>query len=168
MGGVFDTLGSISTLILALSMLPIALALHQIYRVSNPELSTVTVLIGAAAMLAAATVQILRLFGAVGLEELSSIPFVVIGVWLLFAGYLTLTTSALPRTSGWLSIIAGAGVVLVIAGFVVSYPPPLWGFAAYIAFVIAYPIWAIWLGRLLLSDKLTVSGQSPSMRGEVA
>lgn len=168
LGGVFDTLGGISTLILALSMLPIALALHRICRVSNPELSIVTVLIGAGAMLAAVSVQVLRLFGAVGLEELQSIPFAVIGLWLLFAGYLTYTTSALPRGLAWLSIAAGAGMVLVIAGFVVSYPPPLWGFAGEIVFVIAYSIWAIWLGRLFLSGKLTISEQSASMRGETA
>ena len=163
MGGVFETLGAVSTLRLALSMLPIALVLHRIYRVSKPALSTVVMIVGAAIMLAVAGVEVLRLFGAVGLEATTG----VVGIWLLLVGYLSYTTGALPQESAWLSLAAGAGSILVTFGFLVSNPLPLWGAVAGLVFVVAYTIWAIWLGRLLLSGKLTVAGHSPSMRGEI-
>jgi hypothetical protein len=161
-GAVFNTLEGISTLILILSMLPIALSLHQLHRVSKPGLSMLALLIGIVAMLTGTGVQVLLLVGIAqpgGLsDQLGHIALGGVGVWLLLNGYLTSTGRALPRELGWLSIAAGAGFVLVTLGFLVSNPLPAWAAAAGIVMVVTYLLWAAWLGRLLLSNTLAVSG----------
>jgi hypothetical protein len=68
------------------------------------------------------------------------IALLVVGVWLVITGYLR-------RASG----IPHSMLISVLA-----------------ALHVGYPIWAFWLGRSLLSDKLPLAEQSPSIRVETA
>lgn len=67
---------------------------------------------------------------------------------------------------GWLSrkpsaslasvaVIAGVGQVLVTIGFLISEPPALWSLMGGGVTIVAYPIWAISMGRWLLRQPST-------------
>ncbi len=120
--------------------LPITLALHWLLQTRAPVLSGFAMLIGILGILALAVVQLLVIAGVLSWATVGA-PFLMIGIWLVITGYLGRSTGKLPH-SLLMSILA--------------------------ATYFAYPIWAFWLGRLLLSGKLTVSGHSPSIRGEIA
>jgi hypothetical protein len=140
----FGTLNDICIIIQYLLALPITLALHQRLKLHGLALSRTATLIGIAGIIAVAILQWLLVSGMVTFEEqvgFVMIALLVVGIWLVMTGYLGRSTAKLPR-SLFMSILA--------------------------AFYLGYPIWAIWLGRLLLSGRLTLAEQSPSLRGETA
>ena len=80
--------------------------------------------------------------------------FGVFGASLMVYGYLSLAKGLLPGRLAGLSIIAGAGYVLVITGYILGgQEHPLAAIGGLIT-VVCYSAWAVWLGRLLLSGKL--------------
>ncbi len=137
----FGTLNDICVLIQYLLALPITLALHQILKVHAPVLSRAAILTGIVGILAVVVLQWLLVSGVVTFEEqvgLVMVALLVVGIWLVMIGDLGRSTGNM-RHSLLISILA--------------------------AFYIGYPIWAIWLGRLLLSGNLNVAEHSPSIRG---
>ena len=140
----FGTLNDICVIIQYLLALPITLALHQILKVHAPVLSRAAMLTGIAGILTVGVLQWLLVSGVVTFEEqvgLVMVALLVVGIWLVITGYLGRSTGKLP-----------SGVLISILA----------------AFYLGYPIWAIWLGRLLLSGKLPLAEQSISMRKETA
>ena len=68
--------------------------------------------------------------------------------------YHAYASGTLPQGLGGLGIVAGAGYVLTIVGFLWGGEQhPLTGLGGLTA-VISYPIWAIWFSRLLLSGRV--------------
>lgn len=110
-------------------------------------------------MLAASILQILLVLRVVKLElTLVAVPaaFGVVGVWLLLNSYLALANRTLPSGLAWVGMVAGVGYILVILGFLLGgQQHPLTAVGGLTA-VISYPIWAIWIGALLLSGRLTM------------
>lgn len=156
-GGPFGTINDISSSILALSLLPLALALYLLLRPCAALLSLIALIIGICAMLAASILQILLVLRVVKLElTLVAVPatFGVVGVWLLLNSYLALASRTLPSGLAWVGVVAGVGYILVIPGFLLGgQQHPLTAVGGLTA-VIGYPIWAIWIGGLLLSGIL--------------
>ena len=162
-GTLNDFFGSV---ILALSMMPVAVALHQILRSRTTNLSRLALFIGLGAMAVfafASTAVILHTFGIVTFVEPrpGTGPFGldlyapgVIGVWLLLIGYLSIRHASFPKRLGWMGVIAGAGYVVSILGFALGGPEHPLVAVGGLAGAIAYPIWAIWLGRVLMSSKV--------------
>ena len=138
----FGTLNDICIIIQYLLALPITVTLHQHLKAHAPVLSRVAMLVGIAGILAVAVLQWLLVSGVLTFEEqvgFVMIALLVVGIWLVITGYLGRSTGNIPRS-------------LLMSVLAASY--------------IGYPIWAIWLGRLLLSGKLTQEAQSLSLRGE--
>jgi hypothetical protein len=138
----FGTLNDICIVIQYLLALPITLALHQLLNVHAPVLSRAARLIGIAGIIAVVVLQFLLVGGMITFEEQVGfviVALIVVGVWLVITSYLGRSSGTLPP-SLLISILR--------------------------AFYIGYPIWAILLGRLLLSGKLTQAAQSLSLRGE--
>ena len=137
----FGTLNDICIIIQYLLALPIMLVLYQRLKVHAPVLSRAAVLTGIAGILAVVVLQWLLVSGVLTFEEQvgpATVALLVVGVWLVMIGYLGRSTGN-TRHSLLISILA--------------------------AFYVGYPIWAIWLGRLLLSGNLNVAEHSPSIRG---
>lgn len=157
-GEPFGTIHDISSIILALSLLPLALALYLLQRPCAALLSLIALIIGICAMLAASILQILLVLRVVKLElTLVAVPaaFGVVGVWLLLNSSLALASGTLPSGLAWVGMVAGVGYILVILGFILGgQQHPLTAVGGLTA-VIGYPIWAIWIGGLLLSGRLT-------------
>jgi hypothetical protein len=157
-GEPWGTLNDITSVILALSLLPVLLMLHRLYRRDTPNISLAALMIGVIAILVAAVFQSLLIIKAITFAQTAILvpsAFGLFGVSLMVFGFLGRTNALLPRRLILLSIIAGAGYVLVIAGILVGgQEHPLTAIGGLIA-VIGYPIWAIWFGRLVLSGKVT-------------
>lgn len=159
-GTLNDFFGSI---LLGLSMMPLAFALERVYMQGNVALTRVvlvTGLVGMTLLVIAGATVILKTFAWINFPEptpgtgpfgIGLIGPVVIGLWLIFVSYLGLASPALPNLLNWIGITAGAGFGITLIGFILGGQnhPMTWigGLAA----GIAYPIWAIWLGNLLLS-----------------
>lgn len=158
--GPLAKLENLTTIALALSMLPLALVLHQLYRKIWPGVILAATLLGVVAMLTAAANKFLVFIDAISSEGvadvLASLTFIFIGVWLVVVGYLG-WCSRIPSTTGpaGVAVIAGMGMVLGTTGFLISEPPPLWALAGGGVTIVAYPIWAISMGRWLLRQPST-------------
>lgn len=105
--------------------LPIALALHQLVQARAPVLSKVAMLIGILGIFILAVVQLLVIARVLS-WAIVAVPTLMIAVWLVITGYLGQSTGKLPR-----------GLLMSILA----------------ATYFGYPIWATWLGRLLLSGR---------------
>jgi len=105
--------------------LPITLALHSLLRIHAPLPSKLAMLIGILGILALAVVQLLVIARVLS-WVIVGVPTLMIGVWLVMTGYLGRSTGKLPH-----------GLLMSILA----------------ATYFGYPIWAIWLGRLLLAGR---------------
>lgn len=158
LGEPFGTMNDILSVVIALTMIVNLLELHRLHRLIAPVVSLAVLLIGVIAMLVAVVFQALLILQIIEFAQTAFIVplmFGLFGAALMFYGYLSLTGPPLPRGLAALGIIAGAGYVLVITGFILNPEGehPLVIIGGLIT-VIGYPIWAIWFGRLLLSGRL--------------
>jgi hypothetical protein len=77
----------------------------------------------------------------------------MIGAWLVLAKLLTRASGGLPWGLIWLGVSAGVGYMLSTVGFYLGGQNYLLLAAGGLLAAITYPIWAIWLGRVLLSNR---------------
>ena len=179
----FGTLNDIALIFQVLFMVPVAIALDRLGKPHDRGLSRVAASFGIAAMLAVAILQTLLVTNLLRIEAEFPLVFTalgVVGVWLMMACHVGRVRATLPSRLGWLGIVAGvtmaAGGVIVAAstGLRPLASPPGPSLAGVLALIggaigalglgIAVPIWAIWLGRLFLSDRLAAS-EDPASRG---
>ena len=159
-------LGGLFQGISVLLMIPIALALHQITPARSAKVSRVAMIIGIVGMAVFLTFN--TLIFLLGMPESQagapiSFAFGAVGAWLITANYFA-RGIALPTRLAWLGIVIGAGFVLWMLMFRISgaanvgspaalqsNTPFLIGIAALaLSSYFLYPIWAIWLGRVLM------------------
>ena len=156
-GQPWGTINDITSVLLALFLLPVLLLLHRLSRREAPVLSLATLVVGVLAMLVAASLQTLLVFRVITYAQTAlAVPaaFGIFGAALLVYGWLTRAKGMLSGKLAWLAMIAGAGYVLVVVGIALGgQESPLAAIGGLTA-VICYPIWAILFGRTLLSGKL--------------
>ena len=149
-----------SSVIFSLSLIPLALALHFLYRPLFPSMSLLVTTLGIIAMLAAAILQTLLVFGVLEFEQEIHpvlIANAVIGIWLITNGMMARVGSNLPQGLAWLSVVAGIGLILIIVGFWVGGQESLLTIVGGILSFIGILIWAIWLGKLFLAGNVVSS-----------
>ena len=169
----FGTLNDASFIFVALFMIPLAVALHKINRRQNPTLSLISLIIGVIGMLASVIIQALyvpRLIQTAQQGVLSGFGMFLIGSWMILVNALGRAAN-LPRGLAWLGILSGVSIIQVpVAVIAIGGPAflddpsialnnPLFMFAfaaAVLGISLGYAIWAIWLGRLFLTDKLSM------------
>jgi len=93
----------------------------------------------------------------------------IVGAWLLLVCIAGRSTGILPRGLVWLGILSGVGMIILTVTYFATGGPEvsdiqaeLPGVPAMIGFglgvlgqSIGWPVWAVWLGRVLLSDRTT-------------
>lgn len=158
LGQPWGTINDLTSMLLALSTVPVLLALFRLHRRRAAVISLAALIMGGLALLVAFVFQSLLVLKIIEYEATAvTVPaaFGVFGGALLAHSYLGLRARSLPGVLGWLGIIAGAGYMLVIAGILVGGQESLLTITGGLLAVVCYPIWAIWLGRLLLSGRVT-------------
>ncbi len=156
-GGLWGRINDSVSVIWALSFVPLAVVLYLINRVVNWPVSLAAAVAGISALLFFAFLQSLLILGLVRYEQtLAAIMIMtgIIGLFLLLNGILARGGQTVPGALAWLVIIFGLLQILGSIGFLVGGPQNLLAAAGFLAWVTVGPIWAIWMGKLLLNDRL--------------
>jgi Domain of unknown function (DUF4386) len=155
-GDPYGIMNDVSSVVIVLSALPVLFALYQIHRSAAPTASLATLIIGVIAALSTSVYQIIFIITRKTYGDSVTLSYGIFGISLVMYSYLALRDKMLPRGLAWFGIVAGIGYVLVITGFIVGGPDHPLTYVGGLASIIGYPTWAIWLGRLFLSDKLSM------------
>lgn len=150
-GDPYGKINDVCSVVIGLTAILILFALYQLHRASAPTASLIAFLIGAAAMLIGAALQALLVITGTNFGNIVTFVFGVYGASLVTFNWLAKSSGSLPRGLSWTGIAAGLGYVLVTAGFILGGPNHLLTYIGGALSVIAYPTWAIWLGRMWLS-----------------
>jgi hypothetical protein len=157
LGEPWGTINDMASVVQALSTLPVLLFLYRLHQQEAPILSLAAFVIGAIGMLIAIVFQsllILRVITFAQTAVASPVGFGLLGIPLLWFGYRDFLSGTMPRGVALLGILTGAGFVALMAGVLLGgQEHPLTAIGGLIA-GIGYPVWAIWLGRILLSGRL--------------
>jgi hypothetical protein len=141
-----------------LFMVPLVILFLQIVPAQPLALGWIAALFGTAGMLLSAFGQGLLVLGRIDFQE--SLKFFpaggAIGVRLILVCALAAYGGQMPQLLAWTGILAGAGFILTIIGFLQSGQQNVLFYIGALALGISYPIWAIWLGRLLFSGMVEV------------
>jgi hypothetical protein len=163
-GQPWGTINDAASVFQVLFMLPVVLALHQLFLLllgpSAPVLNLLAAVIGTVGMLVTAVLQALLVFGKVRFEQTIRTTLTAgggIGIWLALVGYLALASGALPGGLAWLGLVAGGGYILLVVGFWLGGQRHPLFIAGSLVALVGYSAWAIWLGRMFLSGTLTAS-----------
>ena len=127
----FGLLNDVCVAIQYLLTIPVALALYRILLPYNPALIRLATVVGIAMMLVVIGLQLALIIGAVTFEKqvvwVSLAMIVGVGSWLVVTGLVARSTGRLPHS-------------VLMSSLAVPY--------------LGYPLWAFWLGRLLLSNAM--------------
>lgn len=153
-GGILGAVNDVISIFWALTFVPLLLFLYQLNQPINQPLSLVTAVFGIAAALGFAFLQILLVFRVVRFEQTFMAVVTlgaILGLALLIGGLQARSGQTLPSGLTWLIIAFGLGYAFSGVGIWLGgqeHPLALIGF---LLGSVAGPIWAIWLGRLLLN-----------------
>ena len=153
LGQPFGSINDIASVFQVILMLPLALVLYLLFRPHSQTLSFLAAAMGIGGILVGGVIQSLLVAGVISFQQtVSFFPAgAAIGGWLMLNSYLSLTRHLLPRGLAWLGLLAGIGYITSVTGFLLGgYQNPLF-LAGGLLTVICYPIWALWLGRVLVS-----------------
>ena len=157
-GQPFGTINDISSIFIALATLPILFALYQLHRAVAPTVSLGALIIGIVSSLIAVLLQTLFVFKVIPGSpsgEIVTVAFGVFGISLALFNYLAYSNKSFsPKLAIW-GIAAGAGYALVALGFLLGGQDHPLTYLGGLFAIFAYPAWAIWFGRLILSGKIT-------------
>ena len=127
LGLIFGLLNDICVALQYLLTIPIALALYRVLLPNNPALIRLATVVGIVMMLVVIALQLALVFGVLPFERqvvwVSLAMILGVGSWLLVTGLVARSTGRLPNS-------------VVMSAVAIPY--------------VGYPVWAFWLGRLLL------------------
>jgi MFS family permease len=156
LGNPWGTINDVASVIVALSILPVFVVLHRLHRQRAPTASLAATSLGTLGMIIAIVFQALLIGGKISYAQTAivvPIAFGVFGIALIVYSGLAIAHRLPPRMLAWLGSAAGAGYIIVIAGFILGgqeHPLTMIGGATAL---VCYPSWAIWFGRELLSGR---------------
>lgn len=151
-GDPFGIMNDIASVVIALSSIPVLLALHQLHRPVNPLLSWMALVLGVFSLLVAALTQSMLVLKIIPYEQTApaTIGFGLFGVALMVYGMVAYTSQIFPRKLSVWGTLAGLGYALVTVGFLLGQQDHLFSYIGGLMTVIAFPTWAIMLGRTFL------------------
>jgi hypothetical protein len=139
-----------------LSFIPLAVLFFRLHQPVNAPLNLAIAVVGIGGMLVFAVAQTLLTLRVVTFEQSLGVVLsmgAVIGLWALVNGFLARSGGTLPSLMIWLLIVYGASFMVTAVGWYTAgqqNPLVMFGF---LVGAVAGPIWAIWLGRLLLMSE---------------
>jgi len=172
-GGPFGALSDFTNALAVLFMLPFGFTLHAINKENAAALSLTAWIIGIAGILSVAIASFLIFFGLIDFQQ--SLPpvmvgFTAIGVWLLISFMIVRSNGDFPRAMSLWGILIGLGLASISLLLIAYNANPLLGgdwrsflsnpliYPALILLplgYLSYPFWAIWVGRMYLSNKFS-------------
>jgi hypothetical protein len=119
-GGIFGPISDVASVLQAVSIIALALALHLFLRSEAQGLSLTAAVIGILSMLVFIVFQLLLVVGVRTYEQVTYIVMTAgggVGIWLLMVNYLALRGKVFPRGLSRLGLIAGAGFLVQMVSF---------------------------------------------------
>lgn len=159
-GEPWGKINDITSAILALSMIPVLLLLYRLHRYIASTISIIALVIGTIALLIAAFLQVLLVLKVIAFTQTAIVVpagFSVFGLSLILFGWIALASKSLPPILTYLGILVGLGYLFVILGILINGQSHPISTIGGVVTVICYPLWAIWLGRLLLAGSLALT-----------
>lgn len=157
-GKPFGKINDISSVFQVLFMIPLAYILARMLPARYLSLGMIAGIIGVVGMFTSAIGQSLLVFGRIDFQ--GSLKFFpaggAIGIWLISISLLGNTSGLLPRLYIWLGILAGIGYLLTVIGFLRGGQESTLFYSGAFILGICYPIWGIWLGRLLSTGAFAI------------
>jgi len=153
-GGIWGRINDSLSIIWMLSYLPLAVALFLINRSVNTPISLISSLVGIAAALAFAGLQILLVIGQVRFEQTFAATLTMtalVGLFVLVHGLLGRAGQTLPSGFTWVMIIYGIASVVGVIGFQIGGEQHPLAMIGLLLTAVSGLVWVIWFGRLLLS-----------------
>jgi hypothetical protein len=152
-GKPFGKINDIYSIFQMLFMLPLAVLFLQLSPAGLQIPGWILALVGAAGMLLSSYGQTLLVLEKIAFE--GSIKYfpagAAVGVWLLGICAIAHTVGQLPPVLAWVGILAGAGYIATVIGFLRGGQQHPLFYIGGLVLGISYPIWGIWLGNLLFS-----------------
>jgi hypothetical protein len=153
----FGPVNDAISVVWGLTFIPLAFLFYRLHQPVNAPLSLIVTVIGIAAMLVFSIAQLLLVLRVVGFEQSLGLVLsmgALIGLWALLNGFLARSGGTLPGGMTWLLIIFGLSFMITAVGWYQSGPQNPLVAAGFLIGAVAGPIWAIWLGRMLLMSDL--------------
>jgi hypothetical protein len=151
-GGRFGLLNDLSSVFQVISMIPLALYFLLMLRSGSLIYSTLVFILGLSGMLYALYGQSLLVLRKINFNQsLKYIPAgAAIGVWLITINLTASGFNLIPNMHGWLGVLAGFGYILTVTAFLIFGSKHFLFYLGSFITGISYPIWAIWLGSIIL------------------
>jgi len=155
-GGAFGKTNDISSIFQVLFMIPLALMLYRLLPDSTRAMGLIAALIGIGGMLVAAYGQSLLVFEKIDFEgSLRYFPAgAAIGIWLVLTCSYALRSDLFPDGLAWTGILAGVSYIVIVLAFLIKGQQSMVFYVAGLMLGISYPVWAIWIGRLIGTGRL--------------
>jgi hypothetical protein len=168
-GGFFGTLNDLCIAIEAILSALLAWMLFPAHRALSPRSSQFMLAAALAGALVAFIGSVFVIFDITGwflAGLMNFFGYALVGLWLLGLNYLARRMDGWPRRLIQFGLVSGASMAIGLLtgpGMVGRVDDPelapwFWYVApvASLGWLLLYPIWSIWLGRLLLMNRLTV------------
>lgn len=149
----------------------LAWMLHSFSRGQSPRLSLfalIAAIVGAGLVVVGSGVVIFRVTGWVFAGLITVFGYAVIGFWVVVLNHLAQRSNTWPHRLTRLGVVIGVIMMLglltgpAILSHVDSLEAAPWfvylAYAGGFGWFVLLPVWSVWLGRLLLSDRLFVHG----------
>jgi hypothetical protein len=168
-GAFFGTFNDLCIAFAAILSVLLAWMLYPAHRAYSPRLSQsllTAAIVGALVALVGSVFVIFDVTGYFLAGLMNFFGYGLVGLWLLGMNYLARRMDRWPRRLVQFGLVSGASMAIGLLtgpGIVGRVDDPdLAPWFIYVApvaslgWLLLYPIWSIWLGRLLLSNRLTV------------
>lgn len=158
-GKTFGKINDISSVFQVLFMIPLGMATVHLLPVDDFALALVAAIIGVSGMILSATGQSLLVLGRIDFQM--SRKFFpaggAIGIWLIVFCILGAYRGQFPPLMAWFGIGAGIGYLVTVVGFLIGGQENKLFYIGAFLLAVSYPAWAIWFGRLLVSEPIGIS-----------
>jgi len=156
-GGFWGTINDSLSIFWMLSYIPLAVTFYHINRSVNTPISLASSLIGIAAAIVFAVLQILLVLGLVRFEQTFTAVLTMtglIGLFVLIHALLAFIGHTLPPGLIWVMLIYGIASLIGAVGFQIGGEQHPLAMIGLLLTAISSLVWVIWFGRLLLAEEI--------------